>query len=110
MPNLAPKDGKGLPKAKHVWRVEVQRPTNFSPLHLFCSQSNSKTQTLLPDLSLACVDAAPDIKSARLRNKIKKKNKNKHESFKIVQRDACVGLIYNKNLLRVQPSHKTQNQ
>ena len=77
MPNFAARDGKGLPKAKLAWRVEVQRPTNFSPLHFFCSQSNPKTQTLLPGLSLACVDAALDTESARLRNKIKKKlNKN----------------------------------
>lgn len=85
-------------------------PQTFNLSICFVPKFNPKTQTLLPRLSLAYVDAALDIKSAILRNKIQKQlNKDKHE-FKIVQRLKCIGLYSEKKLTRVQPSHKTRNQ
>ena len=68
MPNFAARDGKGLPKAKLVWRC--RDPQTFHLFISFVPNQIRKTQTLLPGLSLACVDAALDIESARLRNKI----------------------------------------
>ena len=50
------------------WRC--RDPQTFHLFISFVPNQIRKTQTLLPGLSLACVDAALDIESARLRNKI----------------------------------------
>ena len=64
----------GLTKPKLVWGLEGGAETHklLTSSFVLCPNLIKKTQTLLPVLLLACVDAALDIISAILRNKIPK--------------------------------------